>query len=239
MIKAVGWKTLGSTVAESEIAKDFFILYRLAEMGACSKTVKISTSALARTLGLSQQSVSRRLIEMERKGLIQRTVTGGGSLIRISELGENYLRGIYLGLGAIFEGKPQSITVEGRVFSGLGEGAYYVSKEMYRKQFIEKLGFDPYPGTLNLKISSEQNAKLKAKLDAYPGIEIEGFKNRDRTYGSVKCFRAIIEGKEQGAVVLALRSHYGKDVIEIIAPEYLRGRLGLRDGDKVRVEVFV
>lgn len=226
-------------VTENEIAKDFFILYRLAEMGACNKTVKISTSALAKILGLSQQSVSRRLIEMEQKGLIQRTTKSGGSLIRISDVGEDYLRGIYLGLSSIFEGKPQSITFEGKVFSGLGEGAYYVSKEMYRKQFVEKLGFNPYPGTLNLKISSEQNAKLRAKLDAYPGIEIEGFKNRDRTYGSVKCFQALIEGKERGAVVFALRSHYGKDVIEIIAPEYLRGRLGLRDGDKVRVEVFI
>ncbi|MEM2913356.1 MAG: DUF120 domain-containing protein [Candidatus Bathyarchaeia archaeon] len=226
-------------ITESEIAKDFFILYKLAEMGACNKTVKISTSALAKILGSSQQSVSRRLIEMEQKGLIQRTATRGGSLIRISEVGEGYLRGIHLGLSAIFEGKPRSLTVEGRVFSGLGEGAYYVSKEMYRKQFIEKLGFDPYPGTLNLKISSDQNARLRAKLDVYPGIEIEGFKNRDRTYGSVKCFRAVIEGKEKGAVVLALRSHYGKDVVEIIAPEYLRGCLGLRDGDKVRVEIFI
>jgi hypothetical protein len=37
---------------------------------------------------------------------------------------------------------PPSITLEGTVFTGLGEGAYYISKEHYRKQFIEKLGFE-------------------------------------------------------------------------------------------------
>jgi len=222
-----------------ENSRDFFILYKLAEMGAYNQTIKVSTVTLAKEIGLSQQSASRHLINLERKGLIHRTATREGSYIRISKAGEDYLRRIYFGLSAIFEGKPRSIIVEGRVFSGLGEGAYYVSREAYRRQFIEKLGFDPYPGTLNLKIVGEQNAKLRSELDAYPGIKIDGFRDKDRTYGSVKCFHAIINGREKGAVVFALRSHYGKDVLEIIAPVYLRDQLKLKDGDKVRVEVLL
>jgi len=226
-------------IAEEKVAKDFFILYKLAEMGACRKTIKISTKALAKVLGLSQQSVSRRLIDLERNALIHRTTTSRGSLIRISEKGEKYLRKIYLGLDMIFGKKIKSIVVEGEVFSGLGEGAYYISREMYRRQFIEKLGFDPYPGTLNLKLLSGQNMDLRAKLDIYPGIEIKGFRNKDRSYGPVKCFHAVINDREKGAVVVALRSHYGKDVIEVIAPTCLRDRLKLRDGDKVKVEIFL
>jgi riboflavin kinase len=231
-------ETKESTFNDKENSRVFFMLYKLAEMGAYNQTIKVSTITLAKEIGLSQQSASRYLINLERKGLIHRTATREGSYIRISKIGEELLRRIYFGLSAILEGKPRSIIIEGKVFSGLGEGAYYVSREAYRRQFIKKLGFDPYPGTLNLKIVDEQNARLRSELDAYPGIKINGFRNKDRTYGSVKCFHAMINGREKGAVIFAFRSHYGKDVLEIIAPVYLRGQLKLKDGDKVKVEIF-
>ncbi len=47
------------------------------------------------------------------------------------------------------EGKEaQTIEFEGEVVSGLFEGAYYISKEGYHRQIVEKLGFEPFPGTL-------------------------------------------------------------------------------------------
>jgi riboflavin kinase len=217
----------------------FFTLYVLAEMGARNRTIKTSTKFLAEKLGLSQQTISRRLVDLERKGWIQRTATRDGSLISISELGETQLRKVRSGLNTIFEEKyPGSVTIEGTVFSGLGEGAYYVTRPYYRKQFIQKLGFDPYPGTLNLKITSEYDAKMRSELETYPGIEILGYTNEDRTYGSNKCFRAIVNNREKGGVVIALRTHYDKSVLEVIAPTCLRDRLKLKDGNKVRVEVF-
>jgi CTP-dependent riboflavin kinase len=39
-------------------------------------------------------------------------------------------------------------------------------------------------------------------------------------------------------VILALRSHYDASVVEIIAPVCLRKHLNLKDGNKVKVEVF-
>lgn len=226
-------------IINKEDFSDLPLLYVLATMGACSRVIKISTTLLAKKVGLSQQSVSRHLIELERKRLIERTTMRDGSYIRISKVGEDFLRKIYLDLNTIFGEKPHSIIIEGRVFSGFGEGAYYVSQEGYKRQFIEKLGFDPYPGTLNLRITDIEGIRLKAELYAHPGIEIESFKNKNRTYGSVKCFHAVVNGSEKGAVVLASRSHYGKDVLEIIAPVCLREKLGLKDGDKVSVEIFL
>lgn len=44
----------------------------------------------------------------------------------------------------------------GRVFSGVGEGSFYVS--LYSKKFLEKLGFRPYPGTLNLRLVNDVEA---------------------------------------------------------------------------------
>jgi len=227
-----------NVVLSRENSMNFMLLYTLAKMGARHRAVKASTTLLAEKIGVSQQSVSRYLMNLERRGLIERDTSRRGSLIRISKTGEDLLKEVYLNLSAIFEEK-HSITIFGEVFSGLGEGAYYVSQEAYRRQFIEKLGFDPYPGTLNIRVTDIEGIRLRAELDAYPGIEIEGFKNKNRTYGPVKCFHSTINDGERGAVVLALRSHYGKDTVEIIAPVCLRDKLGLKDGDKVKVEIFL
>jgi len=208
-------------------------------MGAHKRTAKISTEFLAGKLGISQQTASRYLIELENKGWINRTITPEGCLIKISQTGIKELETLYSTLRFLMEAAyPPSITLEGAVFTGLGEGAYYISKERYRKQFIEKLGFDPYPGTLNLKLTTDYDIKTRSELETYPAIEVEGFKNEDRTFGHVKCYPAIIENKAKGALILALRSHYDVSVLEIISPVFLRKQLNLKDGHKVKVEVL-
>jgi riboflavin kinase len=208
-------------------------------MGAHRRTAKISTEYLAEKLGISQQTASRYLIELERKGWIQRTITPEGSLIKIDDKGTRELQKLYSNLRFLIEAAyPPSITLEGTVFTGLGEGAYYISKEHYRKQFIEKLGFDPYPGTLNLKLTTDYDLKTHTELEAYPAIEIQGFKNEDRTFGLVKCYPATIGNKVKGALISALRGHYDSSVVEIIAPVCLRKHLNLKDGYKVKVEVL-
>jgi riboflavin kinase len=208
-------------------------------MGAHRRTAKISTEFLARKLNISQQSASRHLIELERKGWIKRSITPEGCLIMITDSGIAEMKKLYSNLRFLMEAAyPPSITLEGVVFTGLGEGAYYVTRDHYRKQFIEKLGFDPYPGTLNLKLTSEYDIKTRSELEAYPAIEVEGFKSEDRTFGPVKCYPAIIENKVKGALVSALRCHYNSSVIEVIAPLCLRRHLTLKDGHKVKVEVL-
>lgn len=214
-------------------------LLKLAEMGAHRRTAKISTEYLAGKLGISQQTASRHMIELERKKWIQRTITPEGSLIKIAEAGRKKIQQLYSNLRFLIEATyPPSVTLEGTVFTGLGEGAYYISKDIYRKQFIEKLGFDPYPGTLNLKLTTDYDLKTRTELETYPAIEIEGFKNENRTFGLVKCYPAMIDNKAKGALVLALRSHYDTSVLEFIAPICLRKQLTLKDGLKVKVEVF-
>jgi riboflavin kinase len=216
-----------------------FTLLKLAEMGAHRRTAKISTEYLAEKLGVSQQTASRYLIELEHKGWIRKTTTPEGSLIRIEEAGALELQKLYSNLQLLVEATyPPSVTLEGTVFTGLGEGAYYISKEHYRKQFIEKLGFDPYPGTLNLKLTTDYDLRTRTELEAYPAVEIQGFKNEDRTFGLVKCYPATVGNKIKGAVIFALRSHYDRTVLEIIAPVNLRKQLNVKDGKKVKVEIL-
>jgi riboflavin kinase len=214
-------------------------LLKLAEMGAHRRTAKISTEYLAEKLGTSQQTASRYLIELDKNGWIKRTITPEGCLLKITDAGIKELKKLYSNLRFLMEAAyPPSITLEGVVFTGLGEGAYYISKERYTRQFIEKLGFEPYPGTLNLKLTTDYDVKTRSELEAYPAIEIEGFRSEDRTFGSVKCYPVTIDNKVKGALILALRSHYDASVIEVIAPVFLRKNLKLKDGHKVKVEVL-
>jgi len=215
------------------------MILKLSELGAYRRVTKVSTEFLAGKLGISQQTASRYFIELERKGWIKRNITPEGSLVKIEDLGARELLKLYSSLKGVIEtAYPLSVTLEGVVFTGFGEGAYYISKENYSKQITEKLGFEPYGGTLNLKLLGDYDVKTRMELEMYPAIEIEGFKSADRSFGLVKCYPAIIGNKVKGALVIAVRSHYDVSVLEIIAPVYLRKKLNLKDGYKVKVEVF-
>jgi riboflavin kinase len=224
---------------ERHACRHLFTLLKLAEMGAHRRTAKISTEYLSEKLEVSQQTASRYLIELDDLRWIERVITAEGCLIKITDSGTRELEKLYSNLRLLMEAAyPPSITLEGTVFTGLGEGAYYISKEEYRRQFIEKLGFDPYPGTLNLKLTTDYDIKTHNELEAYPAVEIKGFESEDRTFGPVKCYPMIIENKVKGALISALRSHYDASVLEIIAAVPLRKQLRLKDGHKVKVEVL-
>jgi riboflavin kinase len=130
-----------------------------------------------------------------------------------------------------------SVKLTGVVVSGLSEGAFYISLEGYRRAIEEALGFTPYPGTLNVRLE-RQSLPYRMYLDSLPGILIPGFSNGIRTYGAVKAFRARIRGVE-GAVVMPERTHHPTDVIEVVAPVKLRDVLGLKDGDRIEIEIYL
>jgi len=230
---------LGSSARET-LGKMFFTLLALAELGAASKEIEITTLSLADHLGCSQQTASRHLIVLDEEGFITRDVTKRGCTVRITERGIEALREVYAILRRVLErALPSFIILRGVVFTGLGEGAYYVSREGYKRQFIEKLGFEPYPGTLNLRLVDEDSLRARRELDLYPGIEIKGFTAEGRTFGAGKCFRAVVNDEVEAALVMAYRTHYGPSVIELISPICLRDKLGLKDGDMVKVKVLI
>ena len=206
-------------------------------MGAYHRNVPYSTSLVAKSIGVSQQTASRRLIEMEKLGLLTKSTDGKTQTVRITKEGLESLTQMYRVLKSVFETPRAEVEINAVVFSGLSEGAYYMGMEGYRKQFRSKLGFDPFPGTLNLRVRKE-DLSARRDLDSNPFIEIEGFANKTRTYGAVKGYRAIINGKVQGAIIVPVRAHYGEDVIEVISAEKLRTRFKLKDGDAVNIRVL-
>ena len=104
----------------------------------------------------------------------------------------------------------------------------------YKEQFRKKLGFEPYEGTLNLKVSGADLSKLML-LVGEKGIPIDGFEAAGRTFGGAKVFRAKAKGVEC-AVILPIRTHH-TDILEVISKELLRTRLGIADGDTVALDV--
>jgi riboflavin kinase, archaea type len=116
--------------------------------------------------------------------------------------------------------------MRGKVSSGLGQAQYFLSREGYCRQFAQKLGFVPFPGTLNVLLEEPFPTGAQA-------ITIEGFSEEGKSFGECKCYRIKINGID-AAVVRPERSSYPPELIEIIAPIELRA-LGPVDGDTVDV----
>ena len=188
-----------------------------------------TTASMAKEFDVSQQTISRRLMELEDKGYIIRHVTNQGIRVIVDKKGYDLLKDKYVELKNILHRKTHSCT--GMLISGLGEGKYYMGMKKYRDQIKQKLSFSPYPGTLNIKVDPLDVKQLISHLKKIP---IQGFETKERSYGSLDAYRIKIN-EVQGALIIPQRSHYDLSTIELIAPVNLRKKLGLKDGDKLTI----
>ena len=122
------------------------------------------------------------------------------------------------------------MTLKGKVFSGNERGKQFVNLPWVKRQLKEKLGFNPNPGTLNLRLANETNIHELRRAD---GITIEP----EKGYFKGKCFKALVMKKIEGAVVLPIVPNYPSDLLEILAPVNLRETLGLTDGMSVDLTI--
>ena len=215
--------------------RELRVLLELAKAGADLAPIKFTTKKLAQLTQSSQPTVARWLLTLERQGLIERALGARGQKIRLTRAGLASLLSLHRELDVLFR-RPKAIELVGRVVTGIGEGSYYVGHEGYREQFKRELGFDPYPGTLDIKLEGD-SLELRELLDRSPRKLIKGFSTPERTFGEVKCHWAKLRGRRV-ALVLPFRSPH-KEIIEVIAPKNLRKTLGLKDGDEVKLEVML
>ena len=125
------------------------------------------------------------------------------------------------------------IELKGRVFSGQGEGKKYVALSWVKRQIKEKLGFNPYPGTLNLRLD-EENVKCRVLLERSAELRL----CHSEGYCTGLLFKASLDGVACGVVIPQVES-YPENVLEVVASVNLKQELQLRDGDLVTVAVFV
>lgn len=213
--------------------KQIATLKHIALMGGVHDYIAISSRELGNVLEISQQSASKKILELLGDGLIERDLGARRQRIKLTDKGFDLLRKEYSDYQRIFEMKDHLVII-GTVTSGLGEGQYYVNQEAYADQFQKKLWFKPFEGTLNLRLADPELPKLDI-LKKSEGILIKGFEKEGRTFGDVKCFLATIHNMEC-AVILPVRSHH-TDIIEVICKFHLRRSLGLKDGDQVELIV--
>jgi len=115
----------------------------------------------------------------------------------------------------------------GKVTAGVGQAGYFLSRDGYRCQFLDRLGFIPFPGTLNVLLEEPFPASA-------PAILIQGFSEKEESFGACQCYRIQINGLDAVAIRPDKSSH-PPELIEVIAPVNLRRALNLKDGDTVEV----
>lgn len=228
--------TATASVGHDEIA----VLKLLALDGGRSGEVKASCSDLADRLDASNQTASRRLQVLEEAGLVTREIVTDGQWIQITDDGERALRREYEDYRRIFESET-AVELQGTVTGGMGEGRHYISLSGYMEQFVDRLDYEPFPGTLNVNLATE-SVRRRSAVESLDAVPIDGWEDDDRTYGPAVCYPATVsnadgDSYEQAHVITPERTHHDEDQLELIAPEKLRDELALDDDDHVTVLV--
>ena len=216
-------------------------IVELLSKGARHNFIDITTTELGKHIGRSQQAASKHLLELENSGYLERAKRGQKFAVRITDKGFNEIQKLYSSFRTALESSPSTVNFEGSVVSGMGEGAYYMSLEGYRRQFKDKLGYEPYPGTLNVRLVDPLFMNARRELGMHPpSAFIDGFNDGTRTYGWVKCYRARINGStviNESAVLVLERTHYDDTMLELISPVPIKQALGIKNGDKITIQV--
>ena len=223
-------------MAISNLSNHEGLLIYLAQNRAIEKEIEITTTQVAKAFSISQQTASRFLLDLDKRGLITWKSSPKGSLVQITPEGEEILYKLRFELERAIHPDLTTIKIRGTVFSGLGQGKYYMSRDSYMKEFVDKLGFNPYLGTLNLRIHPNDTDRLDLIRGSWP-IIIPGFEEDERRFGDVLCYELKIPKlSAKVAGIIPRRTHYGSNILELISDVYLREALDLEDGDEVIVE---
>ncbi len=227
--------TGASAVGHDELAA----LKQVALDGGLTGSVKVSCSSLADRLDASTQTASRRLQRLDEAGCVERDVVSDGQWITVTDAGESALRAEYEQYRRLFE-DAAPITLYGTVTSGMGEGRHYISLSGYMEQFQERLGYEPFPGTLNVELD-EEGVRSRAGMTSLDAVSIDGWEDDERTFGPASCYAAAVEfggdRVEPIHIIVPERTHHDEDKLELIAPIKLRDELGLDDGDGIEIHV--
>jgi riboflavin kinase, archaea type len=215
------------------------ILSELLLCGAKNNFVELTTGEIAKKIKRSQQLASKELLDLEFFGYIKRNKKSKKYTIKVTEKGYQKVYDLFLFLKTAIESFKHIIDFEGHIITGMGEGAYYMSLKGYKQQFKEKLGYEPYPGTLNIKLNSSLYVEAKKEMLKYPSINIEGFSDQSRTFGWVKCYPAYINDSDSinSSILILERTHYDDSIIEIIAPFSIKELFSLKNGDHIKLKV--
>ncbi len=124
--------------------------------------------------------------------------------------------------------------LKGIVTTGLGKAAYFLGQDFYKNQFMDKCGFTPFPGTLNLIVDEEKLDDIRLMKNSCKNVI-----KPDEGFGGVKYIRAILNEEIIGAIVFPDKTTHTENYLEFISKDKLRDKYGFEDGDVLKLEIDI
>ena len=211
----------------------------LLSKGAKYNYVPITTLSLGRNIKKSQQAASRHLLELEQNKFIERLVSGRSTSVKITTKGFSEMVKLSVILQQSLDSSPSHVELQGVLVSGTGEGAYYMGLEGYTKQFRPKIGYIPFPGTLNVRLDKKIHQEAIKQFQILEGIKIESFSDGKRTFGWVNCFTAKLNNSIDCQLIILERTHHDDSIIELISKVCIRKTAKLENGSKVLIRIAI
>jgi riboflavin kinase len=223
-------------MAELKIQHLLTLTYLLSK-GSKHNYVSITTSSLGKNIQKSQQAASKHLLELEQNKFIERIINGRNISVKITSKGFSEMVKLSSLLQKSLDSSPSYVELEGTLVSGMGEGAYYMGLKGYTKQFQSKIGYVPFPGTLNVRLDQKIHQESIKQFETLNGVKIKSFSDGKRTYGWVKCFSAKLNNSINCELIMLERTHHDDSIIELISKSCLRKSRKLKDGSKVLIHI--
>ena len=211
----------------------------LLSKGAKYNYVSITTSSLGKSIKKSQQAASKHLLELEQNQFIERIISGRNISVKITSKGYSEMVKLSAILQKSLDSSPSFVELKGTLVSGMGEGAYYMGLKGYTKQFQSKIGYVPYPGTLNVRLDQKIHQEAIKQFETLNGVKIKSFSDGKRTYGWVKCFTAKLNNSINCELIILERTHHDDSIIELISKSCIRKTAKLKDGSKVSIKISI
>ena len=125
--------------------------------------------------------------------------------------------------------------ISGRVVTGAGKAAQFTQLDWVQEQCYTKLGFRPYPGTLNLEVA-EKCLPVVDVLRREEGIRLVP---PDPEFCAATVLPLSV-GTVSGALIVpeASVNIHGRNIIEVLAPVRLKDALGLNEGERITLEIM-
>ncbi len=223
-------------MTELKIQHILTLTYLLSK-GAKHNFVTVTTESLGKSIHKSQQAASKHLVDLENNQFIERVISGRNISVKITLKGFSEMVKLSNTLQKSLESSPSHVELKGTLVSGLGEGSYYMSLKGYTKQFKTKIGYIPFPGTLNVRLDKKIHQEAIKQFENLGGIKIESFSDGKRTYGWVKCFHAKVNNSINCELVLLERTHHDNSIIELISQVCIRKLGKLKDGSIISIKI--
>lgn len=126
----------------------------------------------------------------------------------------------------------ERLKLTGVVFSDLGRAASFMTVDWVAAALKHALGFEAYPGTLNVRLDTPEARRVWSRVREGGGIPIAA----GAGFCAARCFPALIEGNWRVAAILPEVEGYPADKLEIVAAVRLKEKLKLADGARLTIE---